>query len=134
MKIKKKPTISRHKKLSGEKRLQAGKSWINKYEGKDIVKGYSKHFAVDLFCAVKELKLLGIEISEEYIGKLKIWQENIMRQRAREKELKQEKERLLKYPDSNDVFYFIAGYTPGGAPYGTTWEEMGMEPYEEIRD
>ena len=104
--MKKKPIISRQKKLSGEGRLKAGKSWIKIYEGKDIVKAYSKHFAVDLFCAVKELKLLGIEISEEYIGKLKIRQENITRQKAREKELKQEKERLLKYPDSNDVFYF----------------------------
>ena len=26
-------------------------------------------------------------------------------------------------PDQDDYFYFIAGYTPGGAPYGITWEE-----------
>ena len=25
-------------------------------------------------------------------------------------------------------FYYIAGYTSGGAPYGVTWEEMGMLP------
>jgi RimJ/RimL family protein N-acetyltransferase len=30
----------------------------------------------------------------------------------------------------DDRFYFIAGYTSGGAPYGVTWEEMGFEPYE----
>ena len=23
----------------------------------------------------------------------------------------------------------IAGYTEGGAPYGITWEELGLEPY-----
>jgi hypothetical protein len=28
------------------------------------------------------------------------------------------------------MFFFIAGYTSGGAPYGVTWEEMGLEPYE----
>lgn len=28
----------------------------------------------------------------------------------------------------NDRFAFIAGYTSGGAPYGTTWEEMGIDP------
>lgn len=26
--------------------------------------------------------------------------------------------------DYDDVFYFIAGYTDGGAPYGLTWEEV----------
>ena len=30
----------------------------------------------------------------------------------------------------DDRFYFIAGYTSGGAPYGVTWDEMGLEPYE----
>lgn len=31
-------------------------------------------------------------------------------------------------------FFFIAGYTSGGAPYGVTWEEMGMEPYQSLED
>ena len=32
----------------------------------------------------------------------------------------------MAYQDEN--FYFIAGYTPGGAPYGITWEEAaGLE-------
>lgn len=26
--------------------------------------------------------------------------------------------------DSDETFYFIAGYTGGGAPYGVTWEEI----------
>jgi hypothetical protein len=34
----------------------------------------------------------------------------------------------------DDRFYFIAGYTSGGAPYGLTWEEMGLEPYEDEID
>jgi len=28
----------------------------------------------------------------------------------------------------SDTFAFIAGYTPGGFPYGTTWEELGIDP------
>ena len=28
--------------------------------------------------------------------------------------------------------FFIAGYTSGGAPYGVTWEEMGLEPWEDL--
>ena len=30
--------------------------------------------------------------------------------------------------DMDDRFAFIAGYTPGGFPYGNTWEELGIDP------
>jgi len=36
------------------------------------------------------------------------------------------------YPDSDDTFLYIAGYTSGGAPYGVTWEEMGVSSYEDM--
>lgn len=50
---------------------------------------------------------------------------------------KRRRKRPRKEPDSplieqNDTFFFIAGYTSGGAPYGITWEQMGLEPWEEI--
>ena len=32
--------------------------------------------------------------------------------------------------EQDDTFFYIAGYTSGGAPYGVTWEEMGLEPWE----
>lgn len=34
----------------------------------------------------------------------------------------------------NDRFSFIAGYTSGGAPYGVTWEEMGLKPWEDLEE
>ena len=34
--------------------------------------------------------------------------------------------------DQDDRFFYIAGYTSGGAPYGVTWEEMGLEPWGEL--
>ena len=40
---------------------------------------------------------------------------------------KQEKMALM-YDDCDDTFAFIAGYTDGGAPYGTTWREAGIDP------
>lgn len=30
--------------------------------------------------------------------------------------------------DMNDDFSFIAGYTSNGAPYGTAWEDAGIDP------
>ena len=32
------------------------------------------------------------------------------------------------FEDMDDHFTFIAGYTPGRFPYGTTWEELGIDP------
>ena len=29
------------------------------------------------------------------------------------------------YSDMDGTFAFIAGYTPDGAPYGVTWEQVG---------
>lgn len=33
------------------------------------------------------------------------------------------------FSDSDETFYFIAGYTSNDVPYGITWEEMGMKPF-----
>ncbi len=35
--------------------------------------------------------------------------------------------------DQDERFFLIVGYTSGGAPYGVTWEEMGLEPWEELQ-
>ncbi len=50
---------------------------------------------------------------------------------------KRRKKRAQKEPEllpmeQDDTFFFIAGYTSGGVPYGLTWEEMGLEPWEDI--
>ncbi|MEO0684918.1 MAG: hypothetical protein AAFY76_07690, partial [Cyanobacteria bacterium J06649_11] len=46
--------------------LRSGNTFIQKYEGKNIVKGYAKWYGVDKLCAIKELRMLGVDISEEY--------------------------------------------------------------------
>lgn len=122
------------KKTKAEKRqqrLQKAKQWLTTYMGspKHIVRGYRKKFSVDTNCAVCELQLLGCEFTQEYLDALKRNEELRLKQRAAEKQKKLEQEFDDRYPDSDDRFFFIAGYTSGGAPYGTTWEEMGMEPY-----
>lgn len=44
------------------------------------------------------------------------------------------KQEFFEEPTQDDNFFFIAGYTSGGAPYGVTWEEMGLEPWQELED
>lgn len=36
---------------------------------------------------------------------------------------KQKKQLSFEMDTQDETFYFIAGYTSGGAPYGMTWEE-----------
>ena len=38
------------------------------------------------------------------------------------------------YSDMDGTFAFIAGYTSGGAPYGVTWKQVGIDselPFDE---
>lgn len=36
----------------------------------------------------------------------------------------------MNVTEQNNEFYFIAGYTSGGVPYGVTREEMGLKPWQ----
>lgn len=46
---------------------------------------------------------------------------------SRKKKRNQSVEEFLD-TDMDDRFAFIAGYTGAGFPYGTTWEELGIDP------
>ncbi len=127
MKKKKKSNIPRHKRMKRASRLQAAKSWIPKYEGKNIVRGYSKHFAVDKLCAIKELQILGIIIEPEYIKQIKNSLKGEERARQLRKLQKEQDKDFIMDNDSDETFCFIAGYTSGGVPFGVTWEEMEMD-------
>ena len=111
-------------------RLQAAKNWIKEYEGNNLVKGYRKRFKVDLLCAVKELETLGCKIDPGYKKQLELTVENKIK-KNKEKKAKEESESLSDL-DSDDTFSFIAGYTSGGAAYGTSWEEL--DDYDDDAD
>lgn len=38
--------------------------------------------------------------------------------------MKELQEQQDMYPDSDETFYYIAGYTSNGVPFGITWEEI----------
>lgn len=54
-----------------------------------------------------------------------------VKSRKKSKKRKQKTEKISSVEQDNR-FFFIAGYTSGGAPYGVTWEEMGLTPWEEL--
>jgi hypothetical protein len=118
---KNRPLPPRHKRLNRPRRLQAAESWIKSYTGKNIARGYSKHFAVDAFCAIRELRILGVSIDPAY-------EHAVLSSRVAQARKKRADSTIVsEFRTQEEDYYgfaFIAGYTAGGAPYGITNEEM----------
>ena len=107
-----------------EYRLRSAKDWIKTYSGNNIVKGYSKKYSIDKLCAVKELRMIGVKISEEYENQLRKSLESLKQQRLSFKKKRENELNALCEFESDENFAMILGYTSGGFPYGVTHEEM----------
>jgi hypothetical protein len=109
-------------------RLQSARSWLEKYPGKNVVRGYRKRFGVDLVCAYKELEILGIRFDPSVVAASLKSAAGAAVARRRKKAERAERPQPSPYGemyvDWDDNFAYIAGFTPGGAPFGITWEEM----------
>lgn len=107
-----------------ECRLRSAKSWIKTYSGNNIVKGYSKKYSVDKLNAVKELRMIGVAISEEYENQLINSMEALKQQRLSSKKEREDELNALCEFESDENIAMIIGYTNGGFPNGVTHEEM----------
>jgi len=117
----KKKKKNQHKQLRRTQRLGIGKSWLKTYQGEDIIQDYIKRYGVDLLCAVVELRMLGVAISEDY--------EHQLRQNEEYKRLSKKSNKKMNNQVEEDFsdenFAYIVGYTSGGVPFGLTHEEAG---------
>lgn len=88
-------------------------------------KNYARRYGVDLLCSIVELRMLGMAITPEYEEAVK----KSSAARIEQKRKKREKKTLFEDIDfdSDETFAYIAGYTAGGAPHGTTWAELEAE-------
>jgi hypothetical protein len=103
------------------KRLKAAKKWRSTFRGKNLVHAYRKRFGVSEVCALEELRMLGVDISDARLEQARRCEQN----RATANVLRKQKlARIDTFRESDDTFAFIVDYTEGGAPYGVTWEEM----------
>lgn len=116
-----------------ELRLRKARQWILTYEGQHIVRAYRKRFHLDYTCALHDLEAVGA-LSPEKLANLKAAEEIRLQKKREERERKAEQAFYEPSSDSDDTFFFIAGYTSGGAHYGVTWQEMGLEPYGSFED
>ena len=111
-------------------RLKDAKSW---YESQDftedshIVKAYRKRFNVDKTCAMRELCLLHV-LSP---GKQAAYEKVLNVKKMKKIKKRQTEPEFVSVWESE--FAFIAGYTPGGVPYGITRaeEELFENKYED---
>lgn len=116
--------------MKKESRLSSAKAngWVGKYQGKNIIKGYSNWFGVDFLTAITELRLLGVPIDSAREAEIRATIAARTEARKRQREALARKRFNELYADADDTFAYIAGYTAGGVPFGVTWEELGEEP------
>ena len=127
--------MPKKKKLTKEQRrqerLRKGAQWLTTYQGtpKHMLKHYRERFHVDSITASKDLQALGVNYTQEQLDTIRRNEEERIRRKHEEKALKEQQRFDDLYGDlCDDRFSYIAGYTSGGAPYGTTWEEIGIDP------
>jgi len=116
-----------------EVRLRKARQWVLTYEGSHIVRAYRKRFKVDPTCAHNDLEAIGA-LEPERLAAMRKAEQLRLEQRRKEREERRIQESYDRFPDSDDTFFFIAGHTSGGAPYGVTWEQMGLRPYQDLED
>lgn len=132
---KKKTSTPRAKRMTRQGRLSAFKHHLSGYSGNNIVRAYRRHFGVDLLCAVQELKMLGVNISPEREKEIRATVENKRLAKQRRKGEEEAAEWGVE-GGCDENFAYIAGFTPGGAPFGVTWEEIEAreEAWEDTMD
>lgn len=51
-------------------RLQSAIGWLQRFEGSNVVRSYARWFGVDLGCALRELRILDVELDPVYVSRL----------------------------------------------------------------
>jgi hypothetical protein len=81
--------------------------WVEEYKGRNIIAGYSKWFAVDLLCALIELRLLGIKIDPGREEQIKASIKARAAQRARRKKLREQAQIGEVHADPDDFLFIL---------------------------
>ncbi|MFD0711935.1 hypothetical protein [Paenibacillus sp. GCM10027626] len=136
-KKKKKPNTPRAKRMNRQGRLQSAVSWLKKYNGKQYIRGYRKHYGVDTGTAIAELRMLGVPLSDEVVQTARASAEALVKDKQARKEkrlLRLQNEERMVDTESDETYAYIAGYTGWGFPFGITWEEMERFANQESLD
>lgn len=90
-------------------RLAAAKAWMASYSGKNILRGYCTHFAVDWRCAAAELKTLGVKLDPAYLAQRERAEAEQSRKRIERKQKQQADSDQHWHPYTDPLHAYLAG-------------------------
>jgi hypothetical protein len=97
--------------MSRQGRLASARSWLPKYSGKNVLKGYCKHFGVDWRCATVELAMLGVKIDPAYLAMRETTEAEKTRQRKeRKKQQEAEESHVERATESSPVLFLLRSH------------------------
>jgi hypothetical protein len=67
-------------------RLQSAVSWLKQFGGKNVLRGYCRHYGVDWRCAAIELRRLGVQLDPGYIQQRELTEQNLVAKRRERRE------------------------------------------------
>ena len=88
--------------MSRAARLQSAVTFVRGFRGKDIVRGYTRWFGVDLGCALPELQMLGVPLDPARIESIRA----TIRDKERIGRLRNERRKARANVDACDGFEF----------------------------
>jgi hypothetical protein len=122
-------TVPRRRRMKRQGRLNSARAtgWVEKYKGRNIITGYSKWFAVDLLCALIELRRLGVKIDQDREEQIRASIKARAAQRARRKKLP-EQAQIGEVHAVPDDFLFIADCAEDYLPDWACVDELQPAP------
>lgn len=106
---KKKPSPPKVKRMQRPARLASAKTWMASYSGKNILRGYCVHFAVDWRCAAAELKMLGIKLDPAYLSQRERTEAEQSRRRSERKQKQEADADQHWHPYTDSLSAYLAG-------------------------
>lgn len=131
---KRKAKVPRRLRMNRAQRLQSARAWLLQQAGREparIGASYRRWYGVDWFCVIEELSRLGVNFDPQWVEHLRSSLEGQPVARAAQGAANRADALTDGDADSDENFAFIAGYTPGGFPYGVTWAEWETQEQRE---
>ena len=69
-------------------RLQSAVSWLKQFSGRNVLRGYCKHYGVDWRCAAMELKRLSVQFDSGYLQQRELTEQKLAARRKERRESK----------------------------------------------
>jgi hypothetical protein len=94
--------------MNREQRLQSARTFIRNYSGRNIARGYSRWYGVNRWCAVLELKMLGVRLKEDYVADV-FETARVQEERAIQARLNREADLEAENVDSDESSAWVDG-------------------------